>query len=92
MIYLPRIEPGAAADARSLNEWFAELISRINAELGSGQRYQYEVAGENGVRVGKWTHGIVAKEQLIGPDFFASAEYQQIAILGQQLDGLLAPG
>jgi DNA gyrase subunit B len=90
MIYLPRIET-AALDSRALNEWFAELISRINAELGSGQRYQYEILGEHSVLVGKWTHGIVAKEQVIGQDFFVSTEYQQLAALGQQLDGLLGP-
>ena len=93
MIYMPRIDATTARDNGALNDWFAELILRINADLGSGQRYQYELLSElNGVRVGKWTHGIVAREQTIGEDFFASAEYQQIAALGQQLDGLLSTG
>lgn len=93
MIYMPRIDATTARDNGALNDWFAELIQRINADLGSGQRYQYELLAElNGVRVGKWTHGIVAREQTIGEDFFASAEYQQIAALGQQLDGLLSTG
>jgi DNA gyrase subunit B len=44
------------------------------------------------VTVSKWTHGIVAAEQTVTGDFFASAEYQRIAALGEQLDGLLSSG
>ncbi len=93
MVYMPRLDSSVAADRAVLEDWFAELVVRINADLGSGQRYQFELLPESSaVRVSKWTHGIVAKEQVIGQDFFASAEYQQIAALGQQLDGLLSDG
>ncbi len=95
MIYMPALQVDATAGKAALGDWFAELVERINAGLGSGQRYQYRVEqhaeGDN-VRLGKWTHGIVASEQTFTPEFFGSAEYQQITALGCQLDGLLSEG
>ncbi|MEZ5541166.1 MAG: DNA topoisomerase (ATP-hydrolyzing) subunit B [Pseudomonadota bacterium] len=97
MIYMPVLDAGTLQDSGRLNAWFAELIKRSNAGLTSGQRYQYAPANaaDNApfaVRIGKWTHGIVATEQTLTPDFFSSPEYRQLTTLGQQLDGLLSEG
>ncbi|MGB5473598.1 MAG: DNA topoisomerase (ATP-hydrolyzing) subunit B [Gammaproteobacteria bacterium] len=97
MIYMPLLNAELQQDSAHVAAWFDQLIERINAELSSGQRYQCEVstdpdASSFAVRIGKWTHGIVAIEQTLGQDFFNSVEYQQIAALGQQLDGLLGEG
>jgi DNA gyrase subunit B len=40
----------------------------------------------------KWTHGIVATEQVFTQEFFTSGEYERISELGKQLDGLLGEG
>jgi DNA gyrase subunit B len=97
MIYMPILDAAKTADLDGMKVWFDQLVERINAELRSGQRYQYALsAGTDGsgftVRIAKWTHGIVATEQTLTQDFFSSIEYQQIAALGQQLDGLLSEG
>ncbi len=97
MIYLPVLDAAALQDHARMADWFGQLIMRINAELGSGLRYQHEIITRPDgdgfvVRIGKWTHGIVATEQTLSLDFFASVEYQQIAALGRKLDGLLSEG
>jgi DNA gyrase subunit B len=95
MIYMPALDVSAISGKDVMSDWFAELVLRINAELSSGQRYQskaIEQPGGMAVRVGKWTHGIVASEQAFTQEFFSSAEYQQFAALGRQLDGLLSEG
>ena len=97
MIYLPMLDEDSMNDLPALTDWFAELQARINAILGSGQRYECSVESgedESGfvATISKWTHGIVALEQSYGVEFFNSAEYQQMMALGQQLDGLLSDG
>ena len=97
MIYMPAMDPDSLNNLPQVTDWFAELQSRINDTLGSGQRYECSVqAGEEGsgfvATISKWTHGIVASEQSLGMEFFNSVEYQQMMALGQQLDGLLSEG
>jgi len=97
MIYMPTMDADILQDSAAATAWFSELEQRMNAEQAAGQRYQLETAQlpDNqgiAVTVSKWTHGIVAVEQTVTGDFFASAEYQRIAALGTQLDGLLSDG
>ncbi|MGD8631095.1 MAG: DNA topoisomerase (ATP-hydrolyzing) subunit B [Gammaproteobacteria bacterium] len=97
MIYMPPMNEALLQDREALGSWYAELVARMNAGLVSGQRYQVEVKatgdnGENCAAVSKWTHGIVASEQIFTPDFFSSTEYAHMIALGQQLDGLLSEG
>jgi DNA gyrase subunit B len=97
MIYMPAMNETLLQDREALSNWYAELVARLNAGLVSGQRYQVEVRttaenGETCVAVSKWTHGIVASEQIFTPDFFSSTEYAHMIALGQQLDGLLSEG
>jgi DNA gyrase subunit B len=96
-IYMPQMTETVLQDKQALSEWYGELEARMNAGLISGQRYQVEIKstgdnGENCAAVSKWTHGIVASEQNITPEFFSSAEYAHMVGLGQQLDGLLSDG
>jgi DNA gyrase subunit B len=97
MIYMPPMNEQLLQDREALSSWYAELQARMNAGLVSGQRYQVDIKatgenGENCVAVSKWTHGIVASEQIFTPDFFSSTEYAHMVALGQQLDGLLSEG
>ncbi len=95
MIYMPVLDAAALQDEAAFTAWFNEIEALVNSGLGSGQRYQVEITvdEEDGVftaHMSKWTHGIVSTEQAINHEFFSSPEYQHIASLGQQLDGLLS--
>jgi DNA gyrase subunit B len=97
MIYMPELGEAELQDYAGMTAWFKQLEARMNAGLTSGQRYQSElIPGEDAhgfsATISKWTHGIVSTEQSISHEFFASAEYQRMAALGKQLDGLLSPG
>jgi DNA gyrase subunit B len=97
MIYMPMLDEDSQKSMSAVTEWFAELQSRINASLNSGQRYECSVASREEVpgfdaTISKWTHGIVASEQVYSMEFFNSAEYKQMMALGKRLDGLLSDG
>ena len=97
MVYMPALDAVALQNVETVTAWFAELVERVNAGQISGKRYESAVSpGDEGesfvAKVSKWTHGIVASEQNITRDFFASPEYEHIKSLGQQLDGLLSAG
>jgi len=97
IIYMPPLGGEELTSLATVTAWFEELQQRINAILGSGQRYECSVASPGGdgvfvATVSKWTHGIVASEQTITAEFFQSVEYEHILALGQQLDGLLSKG
>ena len=97
MIYMPVLGGDSLQDMTSVNDWFTELQARINAKMVSGQRFECSLeagAEDSGftVTVGKWTHGIVASEQVVSSEFFNSVDYVQMTALGQQLDGLLSEG
>jgi DNA gyrase subunit B len=96
MIYMPPMNETLLKDKEAFADWFRELEARMNAGLVSGQRYQVELKttddDQSHAVVSKWTHGIVASEQVFNPEFFFSSEYAHIVALGQQLDGLLSEG
>ena len=97
MIYLSPLDEDSQNNLPLVTDWFTELQARINASLGSGQRYECSVEaceGEPGfvATISKWTHGIIASEQTYGVEFFNTVEYEQMMALGQQLDGLLSDG
>jgi len=97
MIYMPVLDEGKQNDRLFVTDWFAELQSRLNASLGSGQRYECsvdvsEAAAGFTATISKWTHGIVASGLAYGVEFFNGTEYRQMMALGQQLDGLLSDG
>jgi DNA gyrase subunit B len=97
MIYMPVLDEDSQMNMPLVTDWFAELQARINASLGSGQRYECSVEAREAApgfvaTISKWTHGIVASEQTYGVEFFNGVEYQQMVALGQRLDGLLSDG
>jgi len=97
MIYMTPLDEDSQNNLPLVTDWFIELQARINASLGSGQRYECSVEAcedEPGfvATISKWTHGIVASEQTYGVEFFNTVEYEQMMALGQQLDGLLSDG
>ena len=95
MISMPVFDDAALQDEAAFTAWFGELEGLINSSLGSGQRYQVVINQDEEQHsftacMSKWTHGIVTTEQTFSREFFTSPEYQHIAALGQQLDGLLS--
>ena len=97
MIYMPLLDAELLKDKAAFSNWFSEAEALVNSAMISGQRYRVEIsADEDGeyftAHMSKWTHGIVSTEQTFSRDFFVSPEYQHIAALGQQLDGLLSDG
>ena len=97
MVYMSALDDAALQNVDTVAGWCAELVERVNAGLSSGRRYECAVApgGEDQpfvAKISKWTHGIVASEQLLHRDFFISPDYANIQALGQQLDGLLSAG
>ncbi len=97
MIYMPPLDAGRQRNLTMVSDWFSELEALVNSGMVSGQRYQIKVSAEDeqdsfSVHVSKWTHGIVSVEQTIKRDFFGSPDYELIAALGKQLDGLLSEG
>ncbi|MGA7800067.1 MAG: DNA topoisomerase (ATP-hydrolyzing) subunit B [Gammaproteobacteria bacterium] len=97
MVYLPPVTAEALHDAEFMAGWYQELENRINEQQPAGQRYEIRMdritEGDGPrIRVLRRTHGIIAGEQVLGPDFFATAEYERMMALGRQLDGLLGEG
>jgi len=97
MIYMPVPGEEELQDTDGMAAWFGQLEARMNAGLINGQHHQAVlnpgIAGEGfSATISKWTHGIVSLEQTIGQEFFTSAEYERMAALGKQLDGLLSSG
>ena len=97
MVYMPPLTEPALHDATQVADWFSELERRANTALPPGQKFEILVAvqaEQEGFLASlvKRTHGIIAAEQRLSSDFFATAEYQRMTEFGQQLDGLIAAG
>ena len=94
LLYMPRVTDELLANAESWNGWLQELQNRLNADTGVSDRYRITAveADESqtaGIVIEHWTHGIAAQKHLPN-DFFHSPDYQKIADMGDNLDGLLA--
>jgi len=93
LIYLPRLSVESFHNGDQLSSWAGELQTRINLDQDASVRY--EVRAEEGAEgepfhllFSKYNHGI-SVEKVISYEFFDSVEYQSMAALGEQLDGLL---
>ena len=96
MIYMPPLHGTTLHDHGGLQEWFSELVQRLNATQSAEARYTAQVefdADEKTFRahISKHTHGNAAK-YVVSNDLFNSSEYHAILDLGRQLDGLLGTG
>ena len=96
IVYMPALTPEGAAYQGTIESWFAELVQRLNAGKNGAGSYTVDInfaADDKGfeARLSKRTHGN-SSDYVITSDLFHSSEYQAIADLGSQLDGLLGPG
>ena len=96
LIRMPTVTHDLLADPAGMNDWISQLQDRLVAGEGA-TRYRVEpvLDEENqrvtGIRVYRTHHGITA-EKTIQAQFFDSAEYQDLARLGERMVGLLEPG
>jgi DNA gyrase subunit B len=104
LTYQPVLAPADFGNADKLRDWAAELQRSLNALNDAARRYLIDVqsglesseAAAEGVRparlhVRRTEHGTL-HEKSLPPEFFASAEYGQIAELGRTLQGLIGEG
>ncbi len=97
LVYMPTLDASVSHDAAKVVDWFSELEQRANSALPPGQKFEILVALQSEqegfiANLVKRTHGIIAAEQRLSSEFFASGEYQRMTEFGRQLDGLLGAG
>ena len=98
LLYMPRMTAEVLADRVALVNWIDDLKGRLNKDTGVSDRYDINIVDshdeddESGnvgaLAIDHWTHGISTTKQ-IPVEFFHSADYQKIAEMGENLEGLL---
>ena len=96
MIYAPAVSHERLADAAWMSGWVGDLDKALRASLnGGGAAYRLSLLesgdGPTGIRIQRERHSIVEFHEL-SMRFFESAEYTQLADLGQSLAGLIGTG
>ncbi|HET9679876.1 MAG TPA: DNA topoisomerase (ATP-hydrolyzing) subunit B [Gammaproteobacteria bacterium] len=96
MIYLPRINEDSFADSEKLGAWLTDLETRLNAIQDASTQYSVKlvpaVEGDGQEIMVRRIHHGLSQERNIQPEFFSSAEYEQIIGLGERIVGLLNEG
>jgi len=97
LIYIPAMGEVLREGSTGVVAWFRELEGRLNASAPADRHYRCEVGGIDDTKgfaasVSRWTHGILASEQVFTEEFFGSHDYERIVALGKQLDGLIGDG
>ena len=96
LVYLPPVSTDMLKNESAMTEWAGELQQAVMSKLPSGAKADVVAVEdrEHQVWVPKLTviqHG-VPTDYLIASEFFESSDYQSIATLGEQLQGLIEEG
>ncbi len=96
LIYTPEVTPSRFDDLGWLRTWAHDLATRLNSLADSPRSYKVDVRGGTDgqaarVVVQKTEHGSVT-EKLLPREFFDSAEYRRIAVLGTTLNSMFGAG
>ena len=97
MITMPTVDEDMLCNLEAMSGWFSELRDRLNNDESITIRYEAttEVDPNDGgtclAKIQSIKHSLPT-DHLISAEFFRSGEYQAIAKLGQELDGLLGDG
>ena len=96
LLSLPVMSPEQLADMAVTTQWAASLQQAVDQAADPSQRFLVQVAEDSEhqrqlILVEVMAHGVPHTYRLTH-DFFASAEYRQIAALTKALDGLIEPG
>ncbi|WP_455203068.1 DNA topoisomerase (ATP-hydrolyzing) subunit B [Kaarinaea lacus] len=94
MIYMPAFHAEDMADEGKTQQWFGEIMQRLNNDDTLGERFELQVEKEPEqnlyrVKINKISHG-VGDMRILNNDFFNSSEYRSFVELGEQLEGLIA--
>jgi len=95
LIDFPRINIEDLNNADTLETWLKEANTRLKA-IGELQKVEYQIQVEPAldsnvkfqIRLQQREHGTLSSQRY-DEDFFASQEYEKIALLGAQLQGLM---
>ena len=93
LLYMETLDDAAFQNEEKMNAWCEEIAQRVNEQQKAGVRIEIKNAGgeaSGNLVVNKYTHGIQSGEQVIPREFFSSAEYREMASLGEQLGDLLS--
>ena len=96
MIDLPKVTLDMLNDSGAAETWIANALPRLKA-IGEIQKVEYQLhlepalEGESKfhIRLQQREHGTLSS-QIYDEDFFAAAEYEQIAKTGAELQGLIS--
>jgi DNA gyrase subunit B len=97
LLAMPGPIPGSRdGDSADLSAWLQVIEAKMNDRAGAALRYALSLDGPEGeaatrIRVIRLVHGI-PETSFIPIDFFATADYERIANLGQRLNDLLEEG
>lgn len=96
MIYWPAFPAEKITDRATAEIWFGDLLEQLNGDDTNAVRYDVHL--EDDLGYGTWQAHInainhnVGNERVMGSDFFASSEYQNMVALGERLRDLLGEG
>jgi DNA gyrase subunit B len=81
-------------DNVALQQWLLEFQSLLNAGASAAESYEankLQEADQKGIRIIHSVHGI-NNDELISQEFFKSSDYKKIALMHDQLHGLIDEG
>jgi len=95
-VELPGLTEEDLKNTASVQEFVDKLLIKLEKPITAGIRYTARVIPASdgpyhGVGVTRQIHGL-DHDKVFEPEFFSSAEYQMIANLGKQLQGLFGEG
>jgi DNA gyrase subunit B len=97
MMWVPRITAEQLEDSGFLRRWIADLTARLARENGTVARYSIDLIRDSEnptafhLAIGRTHHG-VTMTRIIQREFFESAEYRRIAMLGLEMAELMGSG
>ena len=96
MMWLPKITEAQLEDDSALQQWSEQLEERLRILNGGGPRYRVRFQGPDAdsdptIVVERDHHGTTVL-RIIHQGFFRSPEYERIAAIGAELEGLLETG
>ncbi|MCB1734476.1 MAG: DNA topoisomerase (ATP-hydrolyzing) subunit B [Gammaproteobacteria bacterium] len=91
MLELPVIDNAALSSPERLGAWITDLLEQVNAEIEPAHQYDFRIdpadGGKHSAVLTRRYHG-VEHQHVIGPGFFASSDYDTVANIAKDLNGL----
>jgi len=95
LLHLPRVSSELLHNSEALAAWIAECSTRLNAERHPSDRFTMALTRHDDesryIEIVRRIHGIDTAWE-IPFSFFATTDYQKVALVGEQLVGLIGEG